>query len=202
VAAAFKATGFKLKGKKWFACAEGQVGEIRDINGDGLPEVIINESGNECHGMTGEGYSLMSKQSNGTWKLMSGSTGIPLFLKSQGASGWPDLQVGGPAFASLELARIFDKFYRVPRHDPWQKGGTGLGLSLGKKLIEQANGSIAVVSDQGWTTFTPPTLLNLLGYFLHMMTHSPMGGSYHDAGREFFIALVCRGKTAGMEGAT
>lgn len=98
VASAFKAAGYKLKGKKWFACAEGQVGEVRDINGDGLPEVIITEGGTECHGMTGEGYSLVSKQSSGTWKLMSGGTGIPLFLKSQGIGGWPDLQVGGPGF--------------------------------------------------------------------------------------------------------
>ncbi len=98
VVTAFKAAGFKLKGKKWFACAEGSLGEIRDLNGDGLPEAIITESGTECHGMTGEGYSLVSKQPNGTWKLMSGSTGIPIFLTSRGVDNWPDLQVGGPGF--------------------------------------------------------------------------------------------------------
>lgn len=98
VVTAFKAAGFILKGKKWVACAEGHVGEVRDINGDGLPEAIITESGTECHGMTGEGYSLVSKQPSGTWKLMSGGTGIPLFLTSRGVGGWPDLQVGGPGF--------------------------------------------------------------------------------------------------------
>jgi len=97
-AAAFKTAGFKLKGKKWIACAEGQIGEVRDVNGDGLPEAIINESGSECHGNTGEGYSLVSKQPNGSWKLLSQGTGILEFLKGPRVSGWPDIQVGGPGF--------------------------------------------------------------------------------------------------------
>lgn len=97
-AAAFKAAGFKPKGKKWMACAEGTISEVRDVNGDGMPEAIISESGTECHGLTGEGYSLVSKQSSGAWKLVSGGTGIPLFLKGPVAGGWPDLQIGGPGF--------------------------------------------------------------------------------------------------------
>jgi signal transduction histidine kinase len=51
------------------------------------------------------------------------------------------------------LPYIFDKFYRVPGSDRWQKGGTGLGLALVKKLIEQLEGSIKVESARGWTTF-------------------------------------------------
>lgn len=42
------------------------------------------------------------------------------------------------------LPHIFDKFYRVPNNDPWRHGGTGLGLALVKKLVEQLNGSITV----------------------------------------------------------
>ncbi len=52
-----------------------------------------------------------------------------------------------------ELPRIFDKFYRVPNADPWKQGGTGLGLALVQKLIEQMEGSIQVESSGGWTTF-------------------------------------------------
>lgn len=52
-----------------------------------------------------------------------------------------------------ELPRIFDKFYRVPNADPWKQGGTGLGLALVQKLIEQLEGEIAVSSRQGTTTF-------------------------------------------------
>jgi uncharacterized membrane protein len=113
--AAFKAAGFKLKGKKWMMCTEGTLSEVRDINGDGLPEAIIGEGGTECHGMAGEGYSLVSKQPNGTWKLVSGGTGIPMFLKSA-AGGWPDLQIGGPGFC-FPVHRWNGKQYVLHRYE-------------------------------------------------------------------------------------
>ncbi|WP_143437766.1 ATP-binding protein, partial [Hydrocoleum sp. CS-953] len=53
-----------------------------------------------------------------------------------------------------ELPKIFNKFYRVPNADPWKQGGTGLGLALVKKLVEQLNGNLFVTSTNGWTTFT------------------------------------------------
>ncbi|MCL2932637.1 MAG: CBS domain-containing protein [Trichodesmium sp. MAG_R03] len=58
-----------------------------------------------------------------------------------------------------ELPKIFNKFYRVPNADPWKQGGTGLGLALVKKLVEQLNGHIIVSSSNGWTTFTVELLI-------------------------------------------
>lgn len=55
---------------------------------------------------------------------------------------------------AAQLPRIFDKFYRIPNTDPWEQGGTGLGLALVQKLIEQLQGNIQVESCKGWTTFT------------------------------------------------
>ncbi len=52
-----------------------------------------------------------------------------------------------------ELPRIFEKFYRVPNADLWKQGGTGLGLALVQKLVEQMQGTIQVKSGEGWTTF-------------------------------------------------
>ncbi len=52
-----------------------------------------------------------------------------------------------------ELPRIFDKFYRVPNSDPWKQGGTGLGLALVKRLVEQLQGGIKAHSSDGKTTF-------------------------------------------------
>ncbi|HEY9747313.1 MAG TPA: ATP-binding protein [Allocoleopsis sp.] len=52
-----------------------------------------------------------------------------------------------------QLPRIFEKFYRIPHADPWKQGGTGLGLSLVKRLIEQLQGTLEVESGDGWTTF-------------------------------------------------
>ncbi len=48
-----------------------------------------------------------------------------------------------------ELPRIFDKFYRVPNLDAWKQGGTGLGLALVQKLVEQLQGTIFVESSGG-----------------------------------------------------
>jgi signal transduction histidine kinase len=48
---------------------------------------------------------------------------------------------------------MFEKFYRIPKADPWQQGGTGLGLALVKKLVETLEGNISASSQDGWTTF-------------------------------------------------
>jgi PAS domain S-box-containing protein len=55
---------------------------------------------------------------------------------------------------AAELPRIFEKFYRVPKADPWKQGGTGLGLALVQKLVSRLQGTIEVESSRGWTTFT------------------------------------------------
>jgi signal transduction histidine kinase len=55
---------------------------------------------------------------------------------------------------ATELPRIFEKFYRIPQADPWRQGGTGLGLALAQKLVEQLEGALQVNSSGGWTTFT------------------------------------------------
>jgi PAS domain S-box-containing protein len=52
-----------------------------------------------------------------------------------------------------ELPRIFEKFYRIPQSDRWKHGGTGLGLSLVKQLVEHMGGRISVSSLEGWTHF-------------------------------------------------
>lgn len=59
----------------------------------------------------------------------------------------------GVEIAAEELPRIFEKFYRIPNNDPWQYGGTGLGLALVKKLVDHLGGSIQVASQQQQTSF-------------------------------------------------
>jgi len=51
------------------------------------------------------------------------------------------------------LPLLFDKFYRLPATDLWQSGGTGLGLALIRRLVENLGGSIAVESSRGATVF-------------------------------------------------
>jgi signal transduction histidine kinase len=52
----------------------------------------------------------------------------------------------GVEIPSTELPHIFDPFYRIPNDDPWKRGGTGLGLSLTKKLVEYLGGTIRAES--------------------------------------------------------
>ncbi|MGF1495440.1 MAG: PAS domain S-box protein, partial [Elainellaceae cyanobacterium] len=61
----------------------------------------------------------------------------------------------GIEISEEERDRIFDKFYRIPNHDPWKHSGTGLGLALVKKMVRCLGGTLTVASgpEQG-TTFT------------------------------------------------
>lgn len=55
---------------------------------------------------------------------------------------------------SVEEQRlIFNQFYRIPNNDPWKYGGTGLGLTLVKKLAEILEVSLEVVSANQQTIF-------------------------------------------------
>ncbi len=60
----------------------------------------------------------------------------------------------GVGIPANELPYIFEKFYRVPNGDPWSQGGTGLGLALVKRLIENLQGTINVTSHAEETCFT------------------------------------------------
>lgn len=64
------------------------------------------------------------------------------------------VQNSGVEIPPEELPRIFDKFHRVPSNDPWKHGGTGLGLALVKRRIEQIQGEISVQSSFNSIAFT------------------------------------------------
>jgi signal transduction histidine kinase len=60
----------------------------------------------------------------------------------------------GIEIAPEEREQIFKQFYRIPNNDPWQYGGTGLGLTLVKKLAQLLEVEIVVKSDQNDTEFS------------------------------------------------
>lgn len=122
-AAAFRAAGFKRVGNRWQGCGDpgtasympGAIEQVADLNGDGRPEAVITESSSYCFGMTGMGYTLVSKQADGRWKLIAGGPGVLTVLGKKGVGGWPDLEIGGPGFC-FPVERWNGREYVLHRH--------------------------------------------------------------------------------------
>lgn len=61
----------------------------------------------------------------------------------------------GPGIPAVHLPRVFERFYRVDRSRSRNQGGSGLGLSIVKHIIEAHGQSLNVRSTEGvGTTFT------------------------------------------------
>lgn len=126
-AAVFKAAGAVQRKGAWVICEPpadsgapaspgATIDAVRDLNGDGRPEAVVSDSGSFCYGHAGMGFQLLSKQANGSWKVMAGNNGMPEFLKTKGKDGWPDISVGGPGFC-FPVERWNGKEYALNRFE-------------------------------------------------------------------------------------
>jgi hypothetical protein len=102
--AIFAAAGGIKRGKAWSLCREDantklRIDLIRDLNGDGIKDVIIVENSAICYGAAGTSFVLLAGQPKGKWRKMFGSAGVAEVLdQRRGANNWPDISVGGPGF--------------------------------------------------------------------------------------------------------
>ncbi|MBU1419069.1 MAG: HAMP domain-containing protein [Proteobacteria bacterium] len=55
----------------------------------------------------------------------------------------------GTGIAQEELGKVFDQFYRVEKSRSIAHGGSGLGLSIVKRIVELHGGTITIESDAG-----------------------------------------------------
>jgi signal transduction histidine kinase len=112
-----------------------------------LERIIAELLNNACKYTPPQGQIFLSMQ-EGSLENQVEPSGVLITIRNQAE------------IPASELARVFDKFYRVPNGDRWKQGGTGLGLALVQRMITELQGTIQVTSEEGWTTFTVhiPTL--------------------------------------------
>ena len=112
---AAKAAGFVVKGRAIYnECevpAEMIAFEQVDLNGDGKFELFV-EDGGACYGNGGSMFAVLGKV-QGAWRRLFVAQGIPDVLKT-GRAGWKDIQVGGPGFGRMPVARWNGTAYRLP----------------------------------------------------------------------------------------
>ena len=60
-----------------------------------------------------------------------------------------EIEDNGKGIATKDLPYIFDRFYRTDSSRNSSKGGSGIGLSIVKKIIEDHGGRIWATSKEG-----------------------------------------------------
>jgi two-component system phosphate regulon sensor histidine kinase PhoR len=81
------------------------------------------------------------------------------FSSAAGNDGQPEVRVAvrdfGPGIAPEHLPRLTERFYRVDVGESRAQGGTGLGLSLVKHILNRHRGRLLIESVPGQgATFT------------------------------------------------
>ena len=77
---------------------------------------------------------------------------IGIFIKDEPEFIQIEIQDNGRGIAKNELPRIFERCYRTDASRNSSKGGSGLGLSIAKKIIEEHGGKIWANSVEGQGT--------------------------------------------------
>lgn len=72
---------------------------------------------------------------------------IIVALKKEGSNAVLEIKDGGEGVSAADKRRIFDKFYRVGNENVRQTKGTGLGLFLTRKIINDHKGTIRVTDN-------------------------------------------------------
>ena len=88
-----------------------------------------------------------------------GAVNVEVSLDNQQGEAQVTIQDNGIGIEEKNLPKIFDKFYQVGERTPTDIGGTGIGLSIAKEIVEKHAGRIWAESEKGKGTrfiFTLP----------------------------------------------
>lgn len=82
-------------------------------------------------------------------KYSPGADRIDVTLWEEDEALCIDVRDYGIGIAESEKNLLFNKFYRVDNSDHRQIGGTGLGLYISRKIVEDHHGSLTFMSAPG-----------------------------------------------------
>ena len=127
---------------------------------DKIQQVVVNLIGN-AHQFTDEGgrITVRARHIEGAAVVEVEDTGIGIAPEDQG--------------------RVFDAFARIGRRGGSGAKGSGLGLTIARRIVELHGGSISVTSTVGMGStfaFTIPVSHDLTGEVLGVVVHSPPPG--------------------------
>ncbi|WP_369392615.1 sensor histidine kinase [Streptomyces sp. CG1] len=81
-------------------------------------------------------------------------TEVSLTVSADAAGAYVRVTDAGPGIPDTDRDRIFDRFYRVDKARSRDRGGSGLGLSVARALVEAHGGGLHLDREEGLTTFT------------------------------------------------
>lgn len=101
-----------------------------------------------CHIMADEPLLLRALQHVVQNALDYSGDDEPVTITCYDDDGWVVVEVAdqGIGIAESELPKIFDRFYRVDKSRNAQTGGSGLGLTIARMVVERHGGSLDVKS--------------------------------------------------------
>jgi two-component system sensor histidine kinase VicK len=108
------------------------VGKLPDIycDSDRIEQVLVNVISNAIKYTPDGGTIDISSQAEGEF--------VSISVKDTG--------IGIP---EKDLSRLFERFYRVDKARSREAGGSGLGLSIAKEIVERHGGTISIDSRYG-----------------------------------------------------
>ena len=74
---------------------------------------------------------------------------INILLRDVGDFVQVEIEDNGKGIANKDLVKIFDRFYRTDASRNSTRGGSGIGLSIVKKILEDHGGKVWATSKEG-----------------------------------------------------